>query len=573
MSSMKQFFPFLEWLIPYDKSNFSGDLSAGLTVGVMLIPQGMAYAMLAGLPPIYGLYASTVPLIVYALFGTSRKLAVGPVALDSLLVASGVGALAVGGSPEYIGLAILLASMVGMIQLTMGVFRLGFLVNFLSHPVIAGFTSGAALIIGFSQLKHLLGIDIARGKIHETILQIAQNIQNINPTTLILGLATIGVLVFIKKMKRRIPGPLIVVFLGILVVYFGGLADSGVAIIRDIPDGLPSFSLPAFSWQALSDLLPTALAIAFIGFMESTAVSKALQARHKGYKVVPNQELIALGLTNIIGSFFKAFPTTGGFSRTAVNDQAGAQTGLAAMISASVIILTLLFFTSYFYYLPTAVLAAIIMVAVSGLIDVKEAKHLWHTDRTDFILFMLTALGTLFLGIKEGIIIGVLLSLGMMIYRVSYPHIAHLGQIPETPYFRNVNRFEGLIEDNEILILRLDAPLFFANTNYIREKIISLVDKKKEIKAVIIQAQTISSIDSSALHMLQDLIDDYEKQGISFYFTGLIGPVRDILEKGNLFKDIGEDHFFMNVHDAVRFVKDKDCQKAKKEFIFQTGTI
>jgi len=570
---MKQFFPFLEWLIPYDKSNFSGDLSAGLTVGVMLIPQGMAYAMLAGLPPIYGLYASTVPLIVYALFGTSRKLAVGPVALDSLLVASGVGALAVGGSPEYIGLAILLASMVGMIQLTMGVFRLGFLVNFLSHPVIAGFTSGAALIIGFSQLKHLLGIDIARGKIHETILQIAQNIQNINPTTLILGLATIGVLVFIKKMKRRIPGPLIVVFLGILVVYFGGLADSGVAIIRDIPDGLPSFSLPAFSWQALSDLLPTALAIAFIGFMESTAVSKALQARHKGYKVVPNQELIALGLTNIIGSFFKAFPTTGGFSRTAVNDQAGAQTGLAAMISASVIILTLLFFTSYFYYLPTAVLAAIIMVAVSGLIDVKEAKHLWHTDRTDFILFMLTALGTLFLGIKEGIIIGVLLSLGMMIYRVSYPHIAHLGQIPETPYFRNVNRFEGLIEDNEILILRLDAPLFFANTNYIREKIISLVDKKKEIKAVIIQAQTISSIDSSALHMLQDLIDDYEKQGISFYFTGLIGPVRDILEKGNLFKDIGEDHFFMNVHDAVRFVKDKDCQKAKKEFIFQTGTI
>jgi len=573
VSSMKQFFPFLEWLIPYDKSNFSGDLSAGLTVGVMLIPQGMAYAMLAGLPPIYGLYASTVPLIVYALFGTSRKLAVGPVALDSLLVASGVGALAVGGSPEYIGLAILLASMVGMIQLTMGVFRLGFLVNFLSHPVIAGFTSGAALIIGFSQLKHLLGIDIARGKIHETILQIAQNIQNINPTTLILGLATIGVLVFIKKMKRRIPGPLIVVFLGILVVYFGGLADSGVAIIRDIPDGLPSFSLPAFSWQALSDLLPTALAIAFIGFMESTAVSKALQARHKGYKVVPNQELIALGLTNIIGSFFKAFPTTGGFSRTAVNDQAGAQTGLAAMISASVIILTLLFFTSYFYYLPTAVLAAIIMVAVSGLIDVKEAKHLWHTDRTDFILFMLTALGTLFLGIKEGIIIGVLLSLGMMIYRVSYPHIAHLGQIPETPYFRNVNRFEGLIEDNEILILRLDAPLFFANTNYIREKIISLVDKKKEIKAVIIQAQTISSIDSSALHMLQDLIDDYEKQGISFYFTGLIGPVRDILEKGNLFKDIGEDHFFMNVHDAVRFVKDKDCQKAKKEFIFQTGTI
>jgi SulP family sulfate permease len=305
---MKQYFPITNWIKDYSKTWLSGDLSAGLTVGVMLIPQGMAYAMLAGLPPIYGLYASTIPLLIYAIFGTSRQLAVGPVAMVALLISSGVGSLAAVGSDEYIQLAILLALMVGMLQFFMGVFKLGFLVNFLSHPVIAGFTSAAALIIGFSQMKHLLGIQIPRGKVHETILNIFQNINEVNLPTLGIGLGAIIILVLSKKINKKIPGPLVVVLLGMLTVTGLGLTETGVKVIKDVPGGLPSFGIPQVEGGALIALLPIALTISFVGFMESIAVAKAIQAKHKNYEIVPNQELIGLGIANIIGSFFKGLP-------------------------------------------------------------------------------------------------------------------------------------------------------------------------------------------------------------------------------------------------------------------------
>ncbi|MBT8232305.1 MAG: sulfate permease, partial [Bacteroidia bacterium] len=457
---MKQFLPFLDWSKSYTKQNLNGDISAGLTVGVMLIPQGMAYAMLAGLPPIYGLYASTIPLIVYALLGTSRQLAVGPVAMVALLISSGVGALAETGSSEFIALAILLALMVGVIQLAMGVFRLGFLVNFLSHPVIAGFTSAAAIIIGFSQIKHILGLQIPRGKVHETIVNIFNNIADINGITVAIGVGAIAILVIIKKVNKRIPGPLIIVVLGMSIVYFLGLQNQGVSIIKDVPGGLPAFGIPQIELNSLISLLPIALTISFVGFMESIAVAKAIQAKHKDYKVVPNQELIALGMSNILGSFFKAFPVTGGFSRTAVNDQAGAKTGLASIFSALLIIITLLFLTKYFYFLPNAVLGAIIIVAVYGLIDFAEAKHLWANDRKDFWVFMTTALVTLALGIEEGILTGVVLSIGMLVFKVSYPHIAELGRVPNSDEYRNVNRFDNLHLNEDMLIVRFDAQLY-----------------------------------------------------------------------------------------------------------------
>lgn len=567
---MKQYLPFLDWIKNYKKEDFSGDLSAGLTVGVMLIPQGMAYSMLAGLPPIYGLYASTIPLIIYALFGTSRQLAVGPVAMVALLISSGVGALAELGSAEFIALAITLALMVGVIQFAMGAFRLGFLVNFLSHPVIAGFTSAAALIIGFSQLKHLLGINIPRGKVHETLINVFQNYEAINLPTLMIGAGAIILLLVIKKVGKKIPGPLVVVILGIAAVYFMGLFDQGVKIVKEVPDGLPAFGLPSFDLANMQALLPIALTISFVGFMESIAVAKAIQNKHKNYEVSSNQELIGLGLANIFGSFFKAFPVTGGFSRTAVNDQAGAKTGLASIISAALIILTLLFLTDYFYYLPKAVLAAIIMVAVFGLIDTQEAKHLWKTDRKDFTLFMVTAIGTLSLGIEEGILIGVVLSMAMVIYRVSYPHIAELGRIPDTDIFRNVNRFEKLEVQDDVLIARFDAQLYFANLGYFKDYLYKKLEERPDIKNFILDAGSINSIDSSALHMLKDLISDLNQNGINFYIVELKGPIRDILVKNKIMIEDGQAHFFISIDRALDHIN-KNSVNELNEFVFQTN--
>lgn len=548
-----RFIPAIDWIQNYNKKWLSGDLSAGLTVGVMLIPQGMAYAMLAGLPPIYGLYAVTIPLILYALLGTSRQLAVGPVAMVSLLIASGVGQLASGGTDEYIAYAIALTLLVGVIQLSMGIFRLGFLVNFLSHPVIAGFTSAAAVIIGFSQFKHLLGVKASGEKFLDIIGQLASQVSNTNLLSLAIGIATIVMLVVLKKVSKVVPGPLVVVLLGILVVYLGGLTDHGVKIVGDIPGGLPTFSLPVLDLSVFSALLPTALTIAFVGFMESIAVAKAIHARHKDYTLDSNQELIALGAANIGGAFFKSFPVTGGFSRTAVNDQAGAKTGLASLISAGLIILTLLFFTSYFYYLPNTVLAAIIIVAVYGLIDYKEAIHLWHTDRTDFILFMSVAAGTLILGIEEGIILGVVLSLAVLVYRVSYPHSAELGRIGAGKDFRNISRFPDAEVSDPVVVMRFDAPLYFANINAFRDKTEKLIAKRKSPRYFIWDAGPVSSVDSSALHILADLVKSLKSSGVTFMIANMIGPVRDKVADAGVTDLVGKEFCFVSLADAYDF--------------------
>lgn len=548
--------PSVEWIKNYNKKWLSGDISAGLTVGVMLIPQGMAYSMLAGLPPIYGLYAVTIPLIIYALLGTSRQLAVGPVAMVSLLIASGVGQLSEAGSDEYITLSILLAFLVGSIQLSMGVFRLGFLVNFLSHPVIAGFTSSAAIIIGFSQFKHLLGVKISGEKFSEIFMQLLKEAGNIHIPTLIIGVVSVILLLLVKRVNKKIPGPLVVVLLGIMVVYLGSLTNQGVKIVGDIPGGLPSFHIFSMNWDSIQTLLPTAFTIAFVGFMESIAVAKAIQARHKDYKLDANQELKALGIANIAGSFFKSFPVTGGFSRTAVNDQAGAKTGLASIISASLIIITLLFLTSYFYYLPNAVLAAIIIVAVYGLIDFKEAKYLWKTDRTDFFLFISAAIGTLVLGIEEGIILGVILSLALLIFRVSYPHYSQLGLINDGREFINVLRDKNAKIDNKIVIMRFDAQLFFANINYFKEKVELLISERKNPEFFILDARPVSTVDSTAIHALHELIDELKSSGVTFIIANVIGPVRDKLASSGITDQIGKEKCFSSLFDAYQFAKD-----------------
>ncbi len=564
--NLKSYIPILSWLPSYKKEFIKGDISAGLTVGVMLIPQGMAYAMLAGLPPIYGLYASIVPLILYAIFGTSRQLAVGPVAMISLLVAAGVGAIAAQGTEQYLTLAILLALMVGVIQLLMGVFKLGFLVNFLSHPVISGFTSAAALIIGFSQLKHLLGFNIPRSNhIHEIIGNAIANISEINVPTLLIGLVAIVLIIAVKKIKIPIPGPLLAVVFGVFAVWGLGLFDSGVKIVGVVPSGLPGFGFPKLNFENIQALLPIALTISFIGFMESIAVAKAIQKKHNNYKIVPNQELIGLGMANIGGSLFQAFPTTGGFSRTAVNDQSGAKTGLASILSALLIVLTLLFFTPLFYYLPNAILASVIMVAVFGLIDIKEARYLWKSDRSDFWMLFATFFGTLFLGIEEGILIGMVLSLGMIIYQTTTPHIAVLGKIPGKPHYRNVKRFDELEEKEDVLIVRFDARLYFANVNFFKDAFEKEIQKKgNALKLVILDADSINHIDSSGLHGLHDLMDHCKKQNIEFYIAGLKGPVRDILYRSELMSEIGEDKVFFRIQHAIDYFYKKENTEYKK---------
>ena len=551
MTSLRNVLPLFSQLSGYGRDELRGDLSAGLTVGVMLIPQGMAYALIAGLSPIYGLYASLVPLVVYAVFGTSRQLAVGPVAMVSLLVAAAVAPIAEGSPQLYVGLAVLLSLMVGVLQFGLGVARFGFLVNFLSHPVLSGFTSAAALIIGLSQLKHLLGIDLPRSNfIHEILWTAAGRLGEVHPLTLLLGLGSIALLVGLRWWRRSLPGALVAVVLTTVVVWALGLDEQGVAIVGSVPGGLPPLSMPPLDWGYARQLAPSALAIGLVGFMESIAVAKVYAGRHR-YEVDANQELIGLGLANIAGAFVSAYPTTGGFSRTAVNDEAGARTNLAAIVSAGIIALTLLFLTPLFYYLPKAVLAAIIMVAVAGLVDWDEARYLWRVDRRDFGLMALTFVATLTLGIEQGILVGVVVSLIVIVYESSTPHTAVMGRLPDTETYRNLKRNPEAMTRSHVVVLRMDANLSFANVSTFQDLVLDLDVNDPALEAIVIDMYPVNQIDSTATHTLRDVIETCRRGGVRLYLAGVKGPVKDVLDAAGLSDDLGEERFFLEVHDAV----------------------
>ncbi len=551
MSRLTSFFPPAQWVPQYTGAALRGDLVAGLTVGVMLIPQGMAYALIAGLPPIYGLYAALVPLVVYALLGTSRHLAVGPVAMVSLLVAAGVAPLAGGDAERYIALALLLALMVGVLQLLMGLARFGFLVNFLSHPVLTGFTAAAALIIGLSQLKHLLGVPLPRSNyVHEILWSAAQQLGAVNVPTLLIGLGGIALLVLLKRWKRALPGALVVVALGTVAAWAFSLHEHGVEIVREVPGGLPAPYLPALAPGDLAALLPIALTIALVGFMESIAVAKAFASKHR-YDVDANQELIALGLANLVGAVFRAYPVTGGFSRTAVNAQAGARSPAASLVSAGVIALTLLLLTPLFYFMPQAVLAAIVMVAVAGLIDLREVRFLWRVRRADFFLMLLTFGATLGLGIEEGILVGVVASLILVIQQGSRPHAAVMGRLPGTTTYRNVERYPEALTGSGVVVLRVDASLYFANVAFLKETIREIERGDAAFRVLVLDAYPVNRIDASAAHALKEILEDLRSRGGDVYFASVKGPVRDVLERAGLVELAGRDHFFLEVHEAV----------------------
>lgn len=561
---MKKYFPILSWLPNYRKEFLRGDITAGLTVGIMLIPQGMAYAMIAGLPPVYGLYAGMIPQVIYAVFGTSRQLGVGPVAMDSLLVAAAVSVIAEVGSHEYIVLAILLAFMMGVVQVVLGLFRMGFLVNFLSKPVISGFTSAAALIIGLNQLKHLIGVDLERNNnIFKIMYEAAVQVGEVNWIAFAIGITGILILKNVKKIHEAIPGALVVVVLGVLAVQFLQLSDLGVQIVGIVPKGLPSFEIPDLQSAHFVELIPAALTLSLIAFMEAVSVAKAIQAKHKDeYEVDPNQELIGLGMGNVVGSFFLSFPTTGGFSRSAVNEQTGARTNLAALISAALVALTLLFLTPLFYYLPKAVLASIIMVAVFGLIDIKYPRFLWKTRKEDLLMLLISFGTTLAVGIKEGIALSVLMSLVAMIYRSTKPHYAVLGKLSDKKVYRNVKRFENAETRDDVLTLRYDANLYFANTTHFVDSIKKEVAKKGDnLKLIVLQSNGIAHIDSSAYLAMADLIEELKGNGIAFYFAGLIGPIRDFLASCG-FEEIGEQpKCFVDIDEAILYFDNQNSTK------------
>ena len=573
--NIKKITPILEWLPNYNTSLFKGDLVAGITVGIILIPQGIAYALIAGLPPIYGLYCALVPQVMYAIFGSSRQVAIGPVAMDSLIVATGVSTLALAGSESYISIAILLALMVGSIQFIMGVFSLGFIVNFLSKPVITGFTSAVALIIGFNQFRNLFGVDFVQSDQVQVIIEdIWHQISNYNYHTTIIGLLSVIIIIIFRKINKKIPNALIVVVIGILIMKFFGKSFSDVSIVKDIPSGLPNFGVPDLDFEQIKELLPIALTLVMVGYLETISIGKSLEAKQDEYRIRPNQELIALGLSNIVGSFFKAYPTTSSFSRSAINQESGAKTGMAALVSVVMVVITLLFLTPLFYHLPKSVLAAIIIVAVFGLVNIKEAKFLWKANNLDFWLMLITFLATLLLGIKYGIIIGVGLSLTILIFRTSRPYVVELGKVPDSNFYRNKNRFEEVIIEKDILVFRFDAQLFYANSNYFRDRLDEMIDQKgNALKLIVLDAESINRVDSTGLEMLKERVKFFQKKGINFYFAGVKGPVRDDLFRSGILDIIDIKHFFMRVNQAVKFYKtgDRTHQEKYAKYIHQAN--
>lgn len=530
-----------------DISRFKNNIPAGLTVAVMLVPQGMAYAMLAGLPPVTGLYASTIPLLAYAIFGTSRELAIGPVAMVSLLVYAECSKLAEPGSQEYISLALSLAFMCGIIQIIFAIARMGFIINFFSHSVISGFTSAAAIIIMVSQLHHVTGIS-SRGD-HAVLYRlwdVMKSFKDWHLTTILLSAGSVAILMFFKKKYKKFPSQLLVAASSILIVWLLNLDALGVQIVGKIPSGLPDFTLPGLSLTNLIRLFPSALVIVFIGFMESIAIARYIAEKEK-YKISPDGELLGLGAANLVASFFSGYPVTGGFSRTAVNYRAGATSRLAGVITSLAVLAAVLFLAGLFRHLPNAVLATIIIVAVTTLMDFREPVRLYRLKKTDGLAWIVTFLLTLFWGVQQGLVAGVIFSLAVFIRRSSHPYTAVLGYLEEEKIFRNVERFPEARTFPGALILRVDASLYFANMGFVEDVIRSEILEKGDVRFIILDLSGVNAMDAEALSRLEKLMSRLEEENISFYYAGMKGAVRDIVSRSRF-----QEHFKKNSYPSVR---------------------
>lgn len=561
---INKFFPILDSFATHTSADWWKDFMAGLTVSVMLVPQGMAYAMLAGMPPIYGLYGGLIPLLLYAVFGTSRQMSIGPVAISALLVLAGVSQIAEPFSAEYVSLVILTGLLVGAAQVLLSLFRLGFLVNFISHPVIIGFTSAAAIIIAISQFKDVLGFPVPRfDYAYEKVQYVLTHLSETNLFSTILCFGSIILMVVLRKIRRSIPGALVVTVIGAALVYFLGEELLPIDIIKEVPQGLPAFQLPEMTWENISVLLPTVSTVTIICIVESIAIAKVLQAKHGDYKIRPDQELFALGISKVGGAFFQSIPTSGSFTRSAVNNESGARSGFASIITAIIIGMTLLFLTPLFYYVPKAVLAAIILLSVRSLFEWREAVALWHTHRSDFMMMLTTFIVTLALGIEEGVFAGVLLSILVILYKSTKPHMAVLGKLPNTNIYRNIDRYKTAERLEEGLIVRFDDQLYFANAAFFQDRIQEMVEAESELQFFLLDASNIHDIDSTGVHALEEVLNVLNKRNIPFNISGLRGPVRDRIAKEGLMERLGEKNLYLEIHQAITDLQCADSDVGK----------
>ena len=531
----------------------------------MLIPQSLAYALLAGLPPQVGLYASILPLLAYAIFGSSRTLAVGPVAVISLMTAAAAGKMATQGSPEYLVVAILLALISGIMLLLMGLFKMGFIANFLSHPVISGFITASGILIAVSQLKHILGIKTQGHNLIELGRSLIEKIPETNIPTLIIGITSTLFLFWVRKnLKPRLKkigfneklaniatriGPVIAVVISILAVILFDLANKGVKIVGDIPQGLPPIAMPEFDMGLWISLLGSSLIIAIIGFVESVSMAQTLAARRR-QRIDPDQELVALGASNIASAISGGYSVTGGFARSAVNFDAGAETPAAGGLTAIGIALATLFLTPLLFSLPIATLAATIIVAVLSLVNIAEIKQAWSYSKTDFAALLATMLLTLLVGVEVGVMAGVAISIALFLYRSSRPHYAIVGQVRDTEHFRNVERHD-VITSPRVITLRIDESLYFANARYLEDTIYEKALQSSAVEHVILMCSAINDIDLSALESLEAINIRLKSAKITFHLSEVKGPVMDKLKRSHLLHDLTGE-VFTTQHRAIQ---------------------
>ncbi len=549
---MGRYLPILTWGREYSFGLLSSDLMAALIVSIMLIPQSLAYAMLAGLPPQVGLYASILPLVAYAVFGTSRTLAVGPVAVLSLLTAAAAGTLAPTGSEQYLAIAVLLAVISGLMLLVLGLLRLGFLTNFLSHPVVSGFISASGLIIAASQLKHILGIDSHGHSQLEIVSSLFANFPATNPATLAIGGVALVFLFWVRSGLKPLllktglrdnpaamfarAGPVVVVLAGIIVVAQFDLAQLGVRIVGEVPTGLPTLVLPSADWALWTSLFGAAAVISVIGFVESVSVAQTLAAKRRE-SIDPNQELIGLGAANLSAGLSGGFPVTGGFARSAVNFDAGARTPAASAFTAIGIAVAAIYLTPYLFYLPNAVLAATIIVAVLSLIDIQAIRRTWQYSRSDFAAMAMTILMTLAAGVEVGVSTGVMLSIGLHLYHTSRPHFAIVGRISNSEHYRNKDR-HPVIDSDRVLTIRIDESLYFANAKFLEDLIVDEIAQRQSLTDLVLMCTAVNHIDASGLESLEMINDRLAHAGITLHLTELKGPVADRLARTQFFEHL-----------------------------------
>lgn len=574
MKALSRYLPIFEWGRTYNSTVLTNDLVAAMIVTIMLIPQSLAYAMLAGLPPEIGLYASILPIMAYALFGTSRTLAVGPVAVISLMTLTAASGIAPPGSPQFIAAALILALLSGLMLIAMGVLRLGFLANLLSHPVVSGFITASGIIIATSQFKSLLGVPAKGEALPELVSTLIANIGATNIPTLVIGVTATAFLFWVRKglkpllvrlgLKARLAdlvakaGPIAAVAASTIAVIAFDLEAQGVKVVGKIPQSLPPFTVPLFDADLWQRLAVPALLLSIIGFVESVSVAQTLAAK-KRQRVVPNQELIGLGAANVAASFTGGYPVTGGFARSVVNFDAGAETPAAGAFTAIGILIAALFLTPLLASLPIATLAATIIVAVLSLVDFKTPQEVWRYSKADFAAMLATIAVTLLIGVEPGVIAGVALSLALFLWRSSRPHAAIVGRVPETEHFRNVKRHK-VFTDPRILTIRIDESLTYLNARWLEEFVLEEVAAQPSLKHLILMCSAVNAIDASALESIEAINHRLSDGGIMLHLSEVKGPVMDALERSHLLHDLtGRVYLSQNAaFDAVMGIADRD---------------